>query len=81
MNAATTAALDSLKSASKNVAHKAAEANGEFTGNKTTNKNVKPKPASNASLRNIEELFHWRKERKYFTNQDRYHKNGELWEI
>ena len=68
MNAATTAGLDSLKSASKNVTHKAAEANDEFIGNKTTSKNVKPKNASNASLINIEELFQWRKEAKHFTS-------------
>ena len=68
MDAATTAGLDTLKSASKNVAHKAAEANGEFIGNKSANKNVKSKPAPNANLRNIEELFHWKKERKYLEN-------------
>ena len=35
--------LDALKAASKKVVHKAAEAKGEFIGNKIADKIVKPK--------------------------------------
>ena len=41
--------LDSLKTASNIVIHKAAEATGEFTGNKIADGIVKP-------LRNVEEI-------------------------
>ena len=38
--------LNSLKSVTKKVAHNAPEGTREFIGNKTANKIVKPKPAS-----------------------------------
>ena len=38
LNAATKTGPDPLKTASKKVAHKAAEATGEFIGNKTAKK-------------------------------------------
>ena len=41
--------LDDLKTASK----KAAKAMGEFTGNKITDKIVKPKPVSDTNFRNV----------------------------
>ena len=43
MDTATKAKLDALKTAIKIVAHKAAGARGELTGNKITNENYKTK--------------------------------------
>ena len=42
LDAATKTCLDALKTATKNVVHKAAEATGKFTGNKIADKIVKP---------------------------------------
>ena len=42
------------KTASKKVVNKAAEATGEFTGNKITDKIVKPKPVLDVNSRNVE---------------------------
>ena len=44
MDAATKTALDALKTASKKVVHKAAEATGEYLGKTIANKIVKSKP-------------------------------------
>ena len=49
--------LDALKTVFWKVVHKAAEATGEFIGNKIANKNVKTKPVIDENLRNIEEIF------------------------
>ena len=57
MDTATKTALDKLKTASEKIAHKAAEATGEFIGNKIADKIVKPKPASDENLRNVEEII------------------------
>ena len=38
------------------MAHIAAEATGEFVGNKTADKIVKPKPVPEAKSRNVEEI-------------------------
>ena len=46
LDIATKIGLDALKTASKKVVHKAAEATYEFIGNKITDKIVKPKPVS-----------------------------------
>ena len=46
MNSATKAALDSLPTTSNKAAPKAAEAAGEFIGNKIPDKILKPKPVS-----------------------------------
>ena len=61
--------LDALKTASKKVVHKT----GEFIGIKIAdavaksygNKIVKPKHVIDENLRNVEELFHQKKEKKY----------------
>ena len=44
LDTATKPGLDALKTASKNVAHKAAEVTGEFIGNRIADKTVKLKP-------------------------------------
>ena len=56
LDTTTKTRLHALKAASKNV-HKAAEATGEFIGNKITEKNVKPKPVSDENLREFEETI------------------------
>ena len=53
MDTAAKVGLDTLKTASKKVAHWAAETTDEFTRNKIADKIVKPKPASNENLRDI----------------------------
>ena len=51
LDTATKTGLDALKSASKKVVHKAAEAIGEFIGNNIADKIVKPKPVIDANYR------------------------------
>ena len=53
LDTTTKTRLHALKAASKN----AAEATGEFIGNKITEKNVKPKPVYNENLREFEETI------------------------
>ena len=48
---------DALKTTSKKVIHKAAEAGGEFIGNKITDKTVKQKPLPAKNSRNVEEII------------------------
>ena len=57
MDTATKTVLDKLKTASKIIAHKAAEATSEFIGNKIADKIVKPKTVSDENLRNVEEII------------------------
>ena len=57
MNTATKTGLHALKTALKKVVHKAAEATGEFIGNKVADKIVKPKPAPEANSRNKKEII------------------------
>ena len=57
LEAATITRSDTLKTATKTVAHKAAEAKGEFIGNAIANKIVKPKPVPDENLRNVEEII------------------------
>ena len=57
LDTATKTALDKLKTASKKIAHKAAEATSEFIGNKIADKIVKPKPVSDENFRNVEEII------------------------
>ena len=57
MDTATKAGLYALKTASKKVVHKAAEATSEFIGNKITNKTVKSKYVINENSRNVEEII------------------------
>ena len=49
--------LDALKTATKKVAHKVAEAKGEFIENKIANKIVKPKAVPDDNSRNVEEII------------------------
>ena len=49
--------LDALKTASKIVVHKAAEATGEFKGNKVTDKIVKQKPVIDENSRDAEKVI------------------------
>ena len=51
MDTATKTGLDALKTASKNVIHKAAEATGEFSRNRVANNIAKPDENS----RNVEQ--------------------------
>ena len=55
MHTATKTGPDSLKTASKKVINKAAEATGEFIRNKITDKIAKPKPVPDVKLRYFEE--------------------------
>ena len=57
LDSATKTRLDALKTPSKKVVHKAAEAIGEFIGNKIADKIVKSKPVSDANSRNVEEII------------------------
>ena len=54
MDTATKTQLDVLKTATKNSAHKAAEATGEFLGNKIVKKK---KVKSDHNSRNVEETI------------------------
>ena len=54
---ATHTGLDAIKAASKKVFHEAAEATGEFIGNKIADKIVKTKPLSAEKSRNVEEII------------------------
>ena len=49
--------LDALKTASKKVVHKAAEATGKFIGNKFADNIVKPKRVIDENPRNVEEII------------------------
>ena len=53
MGTATKTGLDALKTDSKKVVYKAAEATDEFIGNKIRDE---PEPVSDANLRNVEEI-------------------------
>ena len=55
MDADTKTGLDALKTATEKVAHKAAEATGEFIWNKIADKIANPKPVPQANSRNIQE--------------------------
>ena len=48
--------LDALKTASKKVVRKTAEATGEYIENETADKTVEPKPVPDESSRNVEEI-------------------------
>ena len=54
LDTAAKTGADALKSASKKLVHKTAEATGKFIKNKFADKFVKPKSASQANLRNVE---------------------------
>ena len=54
MDTATKTELYALKTVTMKIAHKAAEATGEFIGNNITNKIVKTKSVPDKILRNVE---------------------------
>ena len=53
----TKTGINALKTASKKVIHKAAEATDEFLGKKIADKTVKPKPIIDKNSRNIDEII------------------------
>ena len=61
--------LDALKTDSKKVTHKAAEATGEFIGNKISDKIVKPRHVTDENPRNIEEKIIPPEKRKEILNE------------
>ena len=72
--------LAALKTASKKVVHKAAEAMGEFLRNKIADKIVKPKHVIDENLRNGEDIIILSKKKRINIKQtsDKYHKNETL---
>ena len=57
MNTTTKTGLNALKTATKKVVYKTAEAIGEFIENKIANKTVQPKPVPDENLRVVEEII------------------------
>ena len=60
LNTATKTVQDALKTASKKIINKAAEATGEFIGNKIADKTVKPKRLNveeTKCSRNVQEIL------------------------
>ena len=57
MDAATKIRIDALKTETKKVTHKAAEARGKFSENKIANKIVKPKREPDENSRMVEEII------------------------
>ena len=57
LDTATKTGLDALKTASKKLVHKAAEATGEFIGNKIADKITKPKPVPDENFGDVEEII------------------------
>ena len=56
LDTVTKTGLDALRTTSKKVAHKAAEATGEFIENKIADKTVKPKPVTDDISRRVTEI-------------------------
>ena len=61
--------LDALKTVTKKVSHKAAEATGEFIWCKIANEIVKPKPVVDLSSRNVEEIIIPQEQREEILNE------------
>ena len=57
LDTAKKARLDALKTVTKKVAYKVAEAPRVFIGSKVTNKIVKPKAVPNETFKNVEEII------------------------
>ena len=57
MDTATKTRLDALKTATKKVVRKGAEATGEFIENIYANKIVKPKPVLESNSTNLEKII------------------------
>ena len=66
---ATKTGLDALKSTTKKVAHKAAEATGEFIENTIANKIVKAKLVPDENSRNFEEIIILTEKREEILNE------------
>ena len=56
LDTATKTGLDAVKTASKKVVHKTAEATGELIGNKVAEKIVKPTTVPDEDSGNVEEI-------------------------
>ena len=56
MDTATKAGLDTLKSVSKKIVHKTAEAIGEFLGNKIASEIIKQKLVHETNSKNVEKI-------------------------
>ena len=56
LDAATKTGLNPLKTATKKVEQKAAEATGELIGHRIVNKVIKPKPVPDVNSRNAEKI-------------------------
>ena len=69
----TKTGLDPLKTVTKNVTHKAAEATGEPIGTKIANKIGKPKPAPDENSRNVEEIIMPSEQIEEILNELYYH--------
>ena len=79
LDAATKIALDALKTATKQVAHKKAEATEKLIWNKIDNKIVKPKPVPEVNWANVEEIVIPPEKREQILNELRQvSKNGTL---
>ena len=63
--------LDTLKPATKKVAHKSAEATGEIIGNKIAKISVTPKPLPGENSRNVEEIIISPEKREEILNEFR----------
>ena len=61
--------LDALKTASKKVVHKVAEAISEFIGNKIADKILKPEAVYDENLRNVEKIIIENEKRKGILNE------------
>ena len=61
--------LDALKTASKKVVHKVAEAISEFIGNKIADKILKPEAVYDENLRNVEKIIIGNEKRKGILNE------------
>lgn len=70
MDTATKTRLDALKTATKKVGRKGAEATAEFIENTYANKIVKPKPGLESNSTNLEKNNYsfGKKERNYLIN-------------
>ena len=63
--------LDNVKTASKKVVHKTAEASRELIGNKITENIVKPKTAPNENSRNVDKIVIPPEKRQEILNESR----------
>ena len=79
LDTATKTGLDALKTASKKLVHKAAEATGEFIGNKIADKITKRKPVPDENSGDVEEIIIPPENREEILNELRQVlKNGTL---